>query len=123
MPEPALRILLVEDHGPLGRLIASALLKAGWVVSGPLADPGEALAAAHQLPLDVAVLDRRLAGEESFDIADALAQRGIPCVLISGYPRATLPVRFRTLPFLEKPFALEALLAAVRSALQDAARG
>ncbi|MGE5268758.1 MAG: response regulator [Thiohalocapsa sp.] len=123
MAERVLRILLVEDHGPLGRLIATALRHAGWIVSGPLADPAEAVAAAQQLPLDAAVLDRRLGGEETFGIAEALAQRRIPCILISGYPRSTLPVRFQALPFLEKPFAIEALLAAVRSALQDAAGG
>ena len=56
-----------------------------------------------------------LGGEETLAIADALAERGIPCLLISGYSRSTLPERFQDLPFLEKPFTMDTLLDAVRA--------
>jgi hypothetical protein len=34
---------------------------------------------------------------------------------MSGYPRSTLPERFRESAFLEKPFTMDALLDAVRA--------
>jgi DNA-binding response OmpR family regulator len=114
MAEAGLRILVVEDHHPLGRFIDEALTSAGWMVSGPLREPAAALHAAQKLPLDLAVVDRRLAGAETFAVVAALAARGIPCLLMSGYARATLPEDLRDLPFLEKPFTMQALLAAVR---------
>lgn len=102
MPDTALRVLVIEDSAALGRFVAAALVNAGWVVLGPFADHGSALAAARHLPLDLALIDRMLRGEEVFAIAAVLAERGIPCLLMSGYSRSTLPERFRDLPFLER---------------------
>src|SRR5436190_4705581 len=112
MVEAGSRILIVEDHQPLARFVALALTTAGWTVCGPLCDLPAALAAARQWPLDVAVIDRSLAGDDTHPVVDALIERGVACLLLSGYPRTTLPSRFRTLPFVEKPFTMEQLVAA-----------
>ena len=110
-----LRILVIEDHHPLGRFITGALETAGWAVVGPIAEHAEALDAARRLPIDLALMDRMLQGEDALAIADVLAERAIPCLLMSGYPRSTLPERFRDGPFLEKPFNMETLREAVRA--------
>src|SRR6266851_3781563 len=115
MVTPILRILVIEDHPPLGRFITAALVTAGCAVVGPVTDPVAALDAARRLPLDLALMDRMLGDEETLAIADALAERGIPCILMSGYPRSTLPARFQDSPFLEKPFTMDTLLDAVRA--------
>jgi DNA-binding response OmpR family regulator len=117
MIEPPVRILVIEDHHPLGRLITGALKTAGWTVVGPIADRAEALDAARRLPFDLVLMDRMLQGEDALAIADVVAERGIPHVLMSGYARSTLPERFRDGAFLEKPFALDTLLDAVRATL------
>src|SRR4051794_4619360 len=111
------RILVVEDHPPLGRFIAMALESAGWMVVGPITDHASALQAARSQPLDLALMDRMLQGVETLAIADLLAERSIPCLLMSGYPRSTLPERFQDRPFLEKPFSMVALLDAVRAVM------
>jgi DNA-binding response OmpR family regulator len=111
------RILVIEDHPALGRFVRAALQDVGWVVVGPIADHASAMQAARHLTFDLALLDRMLRGQETFAVADALATRGGPCVLMSGYPRSTLPARFRDWPFLEKPFSAEALVCAARDAL------
>lgn len=115
--DAAPRILVVEDHAALGRFIAAALRSAGWLVSGPIADREQALAAALQLRVDLCLMDRQLRNGEVFAVADALIARRIRCLFVSGHARQTLPERFRTLPFLEKPFTMEELLDAVRAAL------
>jgi DNA-binding response OmpR family regulator len=111
-----LRVLVVEDHAAFGRFVVALLEDAGWAVVGPIGEPGAALEMARRLPLDAALIDWMLRGEEAFAIADALAERGIGCVLMSGHPGSHLPARFRELPFLEKPFAMEALFAALAAA-------
>ena len=115
MAEAVLRILVVEDHGPLRHFLSAALTNAGWTVCGPSGSIAAALDAARRWPLDLAVVDRSVAGEDTFAVVDALAERGIPCLLVSGYSRSLLPERFRNLPFLEKPFTMQALLSAVRT--------
>jgi DNA-binding response OmpR family regulator len=113
--ETALRILVVEDHAALGRFIAEVLAGAGYSVVGPLANEAAALEAVARDRFDLAVIDRRLRGEETSALGDALAARDIACLLISGFPRSTLPERFRELPFLEKPFTMDQLVAAVNA--------
>ena len=115
------RILVVEDHHALGRLIAATLADAGWVTVGPVSDHASALDAVRREPLAMALLDRMLHGRETFAIADAAAERGIACLLISGYPSSSLPPRLRDVPFLEKPFSTADLVAAVRTALGGSA--
>src|SRR5690348_13426592 len=102
MTRAGARILVVEDHRALGRLIAATLADAGWVTVGPISDHASALDAVRREPLAMALLDRMLHGQDTDAIADAVAERGIACLLISGYPRASLPPRLRDLPFLEK---------------------
>jgi len=114
--EAASRILVVEDHDALGRFISAALTGAGWVVIGPVASQAAALDAVERQRFGVAVVDFILKGQEAFAITDALVERGIACLLISGHPPSSLPERFRDLPFLEKPFTMSGLLAAVRDA-------
>jgi CheY-like chemotaxis protein len=121
MPEAALRILVVEDHPALGRFIAAVLGGAGWTVVGPIGDHAAALEAARRLSFDLVLIDRMLQGEDALGIAGAVAERGIPCLLMSGYPRSGLPERFRDQPFLEKPFTKEALLDAVCAATDSLA--
>ena len=116
MPNVALRILVIEDNAALGRFIAAALVNAGWVVLGPITGHDLAMDAARHLMFDLALMDRMLRGADALAIADALSARGIPCLVMSGYPRSTLPERFRDFAFLEKPFTMDALLGAVRAA-------
>jgi DNA-binding response OmpR family regulator len=107
------RILVVEDHAALGRFIAAVLTGAGWQVIGPIDNHASALDAVRRRHFALAVLDWMLRGEEAIAVVDALLARGIGCLLISGYAHSILPERFRSLPFLQKPFSRERLLETV----------
>jgi hypothetical protein len=51
-----------------------------------------------------AVLDVRLDGETSEEIAAVLVSRGVPVLLTTGYEGEQLPPALRNLPRLRKPF-------------------
>jgi DNA-binding response OmpR family regulator len=109
-----MRVLLVEDNYLLASALQEAMEQMGAEVLGPYAHVAPALVgldAAAQV--DAGLLDINLGNEQSFPIADALAQRGVPTVLLTGYDTAALPAPYRELPCLQKPVNLAAMLAAL----------
>ncbi|MBN2798122.1 MAG: response regulator [Deltaproteobacteria bacterium] len=115
------RILLVEDHGPVRRLIARLLRRKGFrVVSAQ--GPGEALLLAEQKEaFDLVITDVAMplmSGPEMMTRL-RLGQPGLPAVMMSGY--SGRPLQYFGLTddeVLQKPINEEALLAAVAAALR-----
>jgi DNA-binding response OmpR family regulator len=105
-----LRVLVVEDTLLIADVIVDELQDQGCKVVGPVprVAPGLALATTEQL--DGAFLDVNLAGEQCFPIADALAARSIPFVLLTGYGESAVPPAYRGAPRLSKPFRLGELI-------------
>jgi DNA-binding response OmpR family regulator len=98
------RVLVVEDEALVAMLVEDALLDAGFGVIGPAATVAEALDLLGQDKPDAAVLDLNLAGETSVPVADALAARGIPFVVATGYGVGGLPAGHPSVPVLAKPY-------------------
>jgi CheY-like chemotaxis protein len=108
------RILVVEDEYLIAADLSDALADLGATVIGPVATVRDALAAVEGAdPPDGATLDVTLGQEKSFPVADALVDRGVPVVLLTGYSAEGLPDRFRDVPRCDKPFELRALLRAL----------
>jgi len=59
------------------------------------------------------MLDVNLHGQESFPVADALVERGIPFVFTTGFGASTLPERFKRTPVMERPFRLKDIRRAI----------
>lgn len=97
-------VLVVEDEALVAMLVEDALLDAGATVLGPAATVAEALALLERETPHVAVLDLNLAGETSTPVADALALRGIPFVVATGYGADGLPAGHASVPVLAKPY-------------------
>ena len=105
-----LRILIVEDEYIVAEELRRMLEATGAAVIGPV--PSVPRAQAHlesETAIDGAVLDVNLAGENVFPLADALAERGVPFVFLTGYDRSTIPERFATTPVVEKPLDMRTL--------------
>jgi len=98
------RILIVEDEALVAMLVEDALLDAGCEVLGPAADVESALRLLNESKIDAAVLDMNLGGDSSAPVADALAERGMPFVVATGYGASGLPPRHRGVPVLAKPY-------------------
>lgn len=80
-----LRVLIVEDEALVAMLIEDALLLHDHQVTGIADTRAAALALAEREMPDLALCDVRLAeGDCGREVARALAERGIPCVFLSG---------------------------------------
>jgi len=100
-----LRILLVEDEAMIAMLVEDMLIDGGAEVVGPAGGVKAALAAISENDvIHGALLDVNLGGEQSFDVADALAARNIPFVFVTGYGGAGVRDRYPDAPTLQKPF-------------------
>ena len=107
------RILLVEDDYHLSCMVRDWLAELGYEPVGPVPSVKSALELIANEPLDGAILDVSLRNEDSYPVADALGERGVPFVFATGYGASGLAPRFRDTPVLSKPF----LFADVRRAV------
>nr|WP_281414741.1 response regulator [Plastoroseomonas arctica] len=97
-------ILVVEDEQLVAMLIEDALVDAGAIVMGAAATVAEALMLLGTSVPDVAVMDMNLCGQSAAPVADALAARGVPFLVATGYGAAGLPKGHESAPVLAKPF-------------------
>ncbi len=114
----AKRILIVEDNGLVGEVIADAIAEAGGCPIGPVLTENEALDLIDhegKAP-DAAVLDVDLDGS-SFHVAERLRRLGVPFIFATGNAKE-IPDAFRAAPVCEKPYTARSLLRALESALR-----
>jgi DNA-binding response OmpR family regulator len=108
-----LRILVAEDGVMIADLIADELKERGCDVVGPVPRVQQGVGLAQTERLDCALLDIDLAGEMSFPIAAVLLARGVPFAFLTGFTDQTVPLVYRAVPRLAKPFYLRDLVAFV----------
>lgn len=101
------RILVVEDEYFIASDLQTALENEGAVLVGPVGNLDDGLRLAGSEEIDGALLDVNLGEVRSFPIADRLADREIPYILLTGYDAWALPDAYRAAPRLEKPFEID----------------
>lgn len=111
------RVLLVEDDGLVAMLVEDMLDELGFAFAGNPGSVAEGLTAVGQGGFDVAVLDLNLNGERVYPVADALMAAGVPFVFATGYGAAEVPEAYRRWPVAAKPFRLDDLETALKTAL------
>jgi DNA-binding response OmpR family regulator len=85
------RVMVVEDELLISMLIEDTLADEDCIVIGPFTSVSEALRAAQDAVIDLAVLDVNLRGEKVYPVAEVLEARGIPFLLLSGYGNDAIP--------------------------------
>lgn len=98
------RILVVEDEMLILLKIEDMLADLGCQSVSAAANVDEALALIEAQIFDVALVDVNLDGSKSYPVADALAARGVPFLLSTGYSGESLDEGYRGLPVLGKPY-------------------
>lgn len=122
---PAQPTVFVVDDDPAVRDSLEILLKlAGFDVSG-FDSAIKFLSDAQPKSGDCLIADIRMPDMDGLTLQQELIQRGsrLPVIIITGHgdvPLAVQAMKAGAVDFLEKPFAREALLAAVRNALARA---
>jgi CheY-like chemotaxis protein len=109
VPASGSHVLLVEDEALIGAMFKQVLGRLGLPVLGPIATLDQAVSAARVADLRGAVLDVNLAGAPIYPVAEALADRGIPFIFVTGYNQSGMDGRFAQIPLLEKPVDPERL--------------
>lgn len=109
-PLAGLRILVVEDMLHIAWEMCDELRDAGATIVGPVGQLEQAVDLARSEQFDAAVLDVALAGRPATPIAEAIRQRGVPFVLVSGYHASELPPAMAGAPLVAKPIAYPRLV-------------
>jgi PAS domain S-box-containing protein len=124
-PSAGQRILLVEDESLIAMMMRDMLVGLGFCVIGPFGDVQAALAAAEAGEIEAAVLDVNLNGDSASPVADALAARGVPFLLVTGYDAESVSRRYADVPILQKPIdptTLRGMLLNLAAAASSSAR-
>lgn len=116
--------MIVEDDYLIASEIEHALLEAGFEIAGVAASAAEAVEMAAARRPTLAVMDVRLTGpRDGIDIAlELFGTHGIRCIFATAHlnPQARERARpAQPLAWVPKPYAMHALVAAVRRAVQD----
>jgi len=112
------RVLIVEDEALVAMTLEAMLEDLGWITVGPVGRLDEAMRLARTEPIDAAVLDVNLAGENTAPVAQTLVERRIPFIVATGYGESDLDGFFRMAPSLAKPFTIDGLSERMAEALR-----
>ncbi len=110
-------ILIVEDEPMLAYAIEEMISEAGFLIAGVAGRLETALAMIESGVCDAAILDANLKGVSAGPAALALAARGIPFIVLSGYSRDQQQGAFASALHLQKPCRPELLIQALRGIL------
>jgi two-component system response regulator HydG len=117
------RVLVVDDHVEMARLLADALTDAGYTVD--VATSGrEALAAVRGRVLDAVVCDLRMEQVDGFDVLAAVreADPSLPVLIMTafgGVENAVEAMRRGAAHYFTKPFRLDEVLLYVQRAIAE----
>lgn len=109
------RVLIVEDEPLIALEIEEMLELHGYDPIGQAPTVGAALKAIARSEPDLAVVDANLVGEPVDGVLAALRSRKVPCVMVTGFARESLPniVSADRIPVVTKPVQAAALMAAL----------
>ena len=116
------RILIVEDEPIIALNLEDVLIDAGFQIAGVAGKLEKALALIESCACDAAIVDANLAGVSASPVAIALAARGLPFIIMSGYSPEQLQSVFPGALFVQKPCRPELLIHTLTTLLLDRER-
>lgn len=104
------RVLVLEDDFYLAGDTERALRLVGATVLGPSATDDGGVEIVCSADVSCAVLDVNLGGGPTFRTADALLEKDVPFVFVTGYDDDVIPGRFEAVKRLRKPVELRQMV-------------
>jgi CheY-like chemotaxis protein len=101
------RILILEEQTQIALLLAGMVQDFGCEVVGPAKDVPEAMTLIADNALDVAILDVKIAGNNTLAVADELIGRGTPFAFASGNKTPVSIKRYAPARLITKPYSAE----------------
>lgn len=119
-------LFVVDDDEAVRESLALLLKLAGYAVE-TYESATHFLAEARPSPRDCLIADIRMPGMDGLELQQELIRRrcAVPVIIVTGHgdiPLAVQAMKAGAVDFLEKPFAREVLLGAVRRALERSAQ-
>ncbi len=112
-------VLVVEDEYYLAIELAEQIERSGGSVIGPYATAEEGTASLEDELPACALIDINTGDGPSFALADALVQKGIPFVFMTGYDAEVIPARFSQFACVQKPSDSHTAMQALANLLQE----
>ena len=109
------RILIVEDEPIIALSLQDLLVEAGFEVAGVTGRLRKAFALIEGAGCDAAIVDANLGGVSTSPAALALAARGVPFIVLSGYSSEQLQGDFPAALFMRKPCRPDKLIHALKT--------
>ena len=113
------RILIVEDEPLIALSLEEVLIDAGFEIAGVVGRLDKALALIESGACDAAIVDSNLAGVSASPAAIALAARGLPFIMMSGYSKEQMLGEYPRAFFLSKPCRPELIIKTLKSILLE----
>ena len=99
-----LRVLVVEDELVIAMELENLLRRLGCIALDAVPTIQQALGVLASEQLDLVVLDVNLQGQRVTPVAEALKERSVPFVVVTGYGSERLPEKaLQDAPCLRKP--------------------
>ena len=115
----AARVLIVEDEAMIALSLEDVLVDAGFQIAGVVGKLDKALALIESGACDLAIVDANLAGVSASPAAIALAARGLPFIVTSGYSPEQMDGLFPGALFIQKPCRPDLLIETLDALLPD----
>jgi CheY-like chemotaxis protein len=109
------RILIVEDEPIIALTLQDLLVEAGFEVACVTGKLHKALPLIEGAGCDAAIVDANLGGMSTGPAALALAARGVPVIVLSGYSSEQLQGDFPAALFMRKPRRPDKLIQALKT--------
>ena len=97
------RVLIVEDEPMIALDFEDVLIDAGFQIAGVVGKLEKAMALIESGVCDAAIVDANLAGVSASPAAIALAARGLPYIVTSGYSPEQMKGDFPGAIYIQKP--------------------
>lgn len=115
--QASLKVLVIEDEAIIAMLLEDMLADLGHQVVATAGRMPQATKLASELPVDLAIVDVNLNGEQTYPLAAILTARRVPFVFATGYGLAGIREEWRGVPTLQKPFQAWELAEAISRAV------